>query len=149
LSYGSLVVARSLGRRGIPVFGIDKDKNRIGVKSRYIRFLHAPLEDEGLLDLLLNFAAKSDSTPVLYVMEDQYLLFLSRHMEKLRASLSFPYLDGRLLRRLVLKQSMARVFRAANISIPTTAVLDGSSPKDLANLGLTFPLLIKPNLHER
>ena len=52
-----LAVARSLGRRGVPVIALDRDENGFGLHSRYTLVAGRcpyPLEDErGFVDLLL------------------------------------------------------------------------------------------------
>jgi predicted ATP-grasp superfamily ATP-dependent carboligase len=149
LSCTCLPVARSLGRRGISVFGIDKNKGHIGTKSRYIEFLGSPVDDEDLLKILLDFAARNQTKAVLYPLNDEYLLFLSRHKDKLSRHFWFPYPKECSLEQLVSKESMAAIFRALGISMPYTVVLREDSINELEYVGLTFPVLIKPNLQQR
>jgi len=149
LSQASLGVARSLGRRGIAVFGVDKDGTRIGTKSRWTNFLGSPTNDKGLTELLLDFSASSNSKAVLYLLDDEYLLFFSRHAGMLRRHFSCPYPNHLLLGHLVSKETMAAVFNEAEIPTPHTVVLNGKCVGKIEELALSFPLILKPNLHER
>ena len=56
-----LAVARSLGRRGVPIVGLDREESGYGLHSRYTTVAGRcpyPLDDErGFIDLLLEIGA--------------------------------------------------------------------------------------------
>lgn len=145
----SLPVARSLGRKGIEVFGIDQDPNAIGAKSRYVKFLGVAAGDEDLLKTLLGFAQRRGSKGVLFPFSDEHLIFLSRNKERLSGSFLFPTPNERPLERLVSKDSMNAIFTALGISIPKSVVLKKDATHELDDFKLAFPVVIKPNLHAK
>lgn len=149
LSHTSLPVARSLGRRGISVFGMDKDQSRIGAKSRYIQFLNAPADEEALLKALIDFAESQGSKSVLFPFSDEYLLFISRNEDKLSRHFWFPHSNEWPLERLISKETMANTFKELGVLSPKSAVLRKDSPDELKSFNLVFPIVMKPNFHEK
>jgi predicted ATP-grasp superfamily ATP-dependent carboligase len=147
LSFMGLAVARSLGRRGIPVFGIDKHRNRVGAKSRYVQYLGSPADDESLREVLLEFGRSRDSKSVLFPFTDEYLVFISRNKEALERFFWFPSPNERSLEDLVAKESMAAIFRELGILTPGSTVLRQGSVDELEHFKLNFPVVIKPDLH--
>ena len=79
LHYSSLQIARSLGKKGIPIFGIDMEKKTIAEYSHYIKRIHSPKKEEQLKDYLIDFAKKMGKRLVIIPMSDQYILFLLKY----------------------------------------------------------------------
>lgn len=149
LYYMGLAAARSLGRKGIPVFGIDKDPDRIGAKSRYLTFLGSPSDDGALLETLLDFGKSCRSKSVLFPFTDDYLIFISRNREVLSRYYWFPYPNDRPLEHLVSKDTMSAIFKELGISSPERMVLAKDSIGELKDFRLAFPVVIKPNFHAK
>jgi len=148
LFYPALTVARSLGRKGIKVFGIDSNKSNIGVKSRYITYLNAPYREKSLINFLLNFAAKHKTKFVLFPLSDDFLLFVSHYEKELSSYYLFPSPTKIPLKTFILKSEAISIFEKLNIPIPKTVVLKKYFKEtDIANL--SFPIVLKPDLHER
>ena len=58
MTANGLSVARSLGRKGIPVIGIDSNRRQPGMFSRYCKHLVCPNvieKEDDFLDFLINF----------------------------------------------------------------------------------------------
>ncbi len=149
LSYTSLPVARCLGRKGIPVVGIDNAPGGIARRSRYVRVLDSPSDDAELMPSLVRFAKAQEAKPVLFAFSDEYLVFVSRNREELSHHFSFPYPRDLLLEQLVSKETMGRILGELGVSMPRTVVLRPGWGGARDSHGLSFPLVIKPIFHSR
>ena len=84
-AHGSLALARSLGRRGIPVWFVATD-HPIARFSRYVRksFLWAGPEDDGAIDFLLGLAKTHGLHDwVLIAASDAELRLIAQHHAEL------------------------------------------------------------------
>jgi predicted ATP-grasp superfamily ATP-dependent carboligase len=81
-----LAVARSLGRAGISVRGLDFRPD-VGFRSRYVYASLCPhplSEEDAFVDHLVQLAKGEQDRPVLFVTSDDFLLAVSRSRERLR-----------------------------------------------------------------
>ena len=66
-----LTAARSLGRRGVPVYIVVGAANDLAARSRYVRtFVSGPPDSDGFVDELLRRFGGSPARPVLLVASD-------------------------------------------------------------------------------
>ena len=82
-----LGVARSLGRRGMPVRGFDSAPDLLGSFSRFCQHQACPdpvTNSGGLVDFLLDAAKREPAPPILFPTSDAFVLFLSRWSESAR-----------------------------------------------------------------
>jgi D-aspartate ligase len=143
LYYSSLQVAQSLGRKGIPVYGIDFERE-VGRHSRYIETLDAPRGGAELRDFLVSFARRLGTRLVLYPLADEYVGFLVEHAETLAPHLAFPEPPAGVVRALLDKTASSQLLERLDADHPRTlAVRKGTlAPAELG--GLRYPVIIKP-----
>jgi len=92
-----LAVARSLGRRGVPVIGLDRDEKGYGLHSRYTTVAGRcpyPLDDErGFIDLLMQIGAALKQKAVLFPCLDEWVFAVARNASELREYFILPFSD--------------------------------------------------------
>jgi len=147
LFYGALQVARSLGRKGIEVYGIDRYENPIGSYSRYVRMLDAPADDTALIGYLAKLKERLGSAPVLIPMSDRYARLLMLHAEELDGSCRFTVPASSRLNDLVSKIRAHEVLSSLNISTPVTMRLDRDTIDRVPSM-MRFPCILKPEFHD-
>lgn len=150
---GGLSVIRPLGRARIPVACVvtpeTKDQPSF---SRYVRrTLVAPsatTDPEGLIDALLRFGSSLSAPPVLFVDNDNDLLFLSRNRQRLSTSFRFALPSPELLEDLVDKRRFAVLAGRMNLPTPETHVIaQGTATRDpRVRSWSRFPCIVKPGL---
>ena len=115
LHHGSLGVIRSLGRLGVPVYGVHEGPWAPAANSRYLsgRFFWQPRPDDPQRTLsgLLSLASRIGRRAVLYATDDAGAIFLAEHGDVLREAFAFPRPPADLPRRLAGKYSMFQLCR--------------------------------------
>jgi D-aspartate ligase len=147
LHHGSLGVIRSLGRLGVPVYGVHEGPWAPAASSRYLagRFFWQPHPDDpqrtvsGLLDL----ASRIGRRAVLYATDDAGAIFLAEHGDALREAFAFPRPPADLPRQLAGKYSMFQLCR--DLGVPTPQAMLAWSPGEAAGFAAQtgFPLIAK------
>ena len=104
LHHGSLGVIRSLGRLGVPVYGVHEGPWAPAASSRYLtgRFFWQPRPDDPQRTLsgLFDLASQIGRRAVLYATDDAGAIFLAEHGDVLREAFAFPRPPADLPRRL-------------------------------------------------
>ena len=121
LHHGSLGVIRSLGRLGVPVYGVHEGTWAPAASSRYLagRFFWQPRPDDPQRTLsgLLDLASRIGRRAVLYATDDAGAIFLAEHGDSLRGAFAFPQPPADLPRRLAGKYSMFQLCQ--DLGVPT------------------------------
>jgi predicted ATP-grasp superfamily ATP-dependent carboligase len=147
LHHGSLGVIRSLGRLGVPVYGVHEGAWAPAASSRYLagRFFWQPDPDDPQRTLsgLLDLASRIGRRAVLYVTDDAGAIFLAEHGDALREAFAFPRPPADLPRRLAGKYSMFQLCR--DLGVPTPQATMAWSPGEAAAFAAQagFPLIAK------
>ena len=104
-------IARSLGRLGVPVYGVHADKHSPAARSRYWRenfvWNIEKKSPEASIDWLLQLSQKIGSRPILLPTDDHSCVFLADHVETLKEAFLFPNQPAGLTRALSNKQEKA------------------------------------------
>ncbi len=140
-----LGVARSLGRAGIRVVGLDH-RPRPGFHSRYVEgsFCPEPVSaPEAFLDHLTRIGKAAERKPVLFATADEFLLPVSRARERLEQSFLMNVPDAPLLESIADKYLQYELARDADIPVPATVVLETRSDVVQLRQGFPFPAFIK------
>jgi len=144
-----LAVARSLGRRGVPVIGLDRDENGYGLASRYTTVAGRcpyPLDDEpGFIDLLMQIGAALKQKAVLFPCLDEWVFAVARHATQLGEYFVLPFSDIETVERILDKNLLYRKCEARQIPIPRTFYIGEQSPEQIA-AEISFPCIVKPAL---
>ncbi len=144
-----LAIARSLGKRGVPVYGVDNHKFEIGHKSKYVKsseLSYISYKDKSLVNRLIDFAKKySEKKPVLYFAGDEYLFSLIDHIDILNRYYILPecYRNGSA-KTCLNKKSFYNQCNHLNLDIPATIYLNKNSSIDQILQQIKLPVLLKP-----
>ncbi len=145
--YHGHAIARSLGRLGIPVYGIHADRHSPAATSRYWRGnffwkLYYP-DRTALLERLLRLGKQIGSQPLLIPTDDPSTLFVNEHAGVLREVFRFPQCPTGLVHRLTNKRSVYMLCKQH--AIPTPECYFPTCAEDVARLipGITFPVVLK------
>jgi len=143
-----LDIARSLAKRGIPVYGIDSDALAPGRYSRCCRFVLGPDPESNdgadYVQFLVDFGRKLGRKAVLYPLSDLHVLICSRNRDVLREHYEFVMPDQDTVEKLLTKDGLYSVALAHNIPAPQTVFLsDASDIQAIAN-NMVYPAVLKP-----
>ncbi|HET9847212.1 MAG TPA: ATP-grasp domain-containing protein [Candidatus Dormibacteraeota bacterium] len=153
---GGLGVMRSLGRLGIPVYGLAHRSTSIPNVSRYAAgFVNAG--DDGrpiggdpgrVVDDLLRAADRLGDGTILIAGTDEWATFVAEHADALATRFRFPRTPVAVVEALASKEGLARL--AFQHGLPTPGIAVPASAADAARLArtLTYPILVKP-VHSR
>jgi D-aspartate ligase len=143
-----LDISRSLGRRGIPVYGLEADRSAPGRHSKYCRFVQCPDPevDNGApyLQFMIDFGKKLGRRAVLYPLSDKHVLICSREREALDKYYEFVMPDHQTVLDLTTKNGLTTIAEKYNIPAPRTIFLGPENHIDAAIEQVTFPVILKP-----
>ncbi len=144
-----LAVARSLGRAGVPVLALDKERGGLGQSSRHVRGLGlvpGPEVDGGraLADHLAALGPAFAERPVLFPTNDDWVLALARHRDRLEEHYRFPYAPYHVVQRALGKTALYRACEALGVPAPRTWYLDDAEPAEVA-ARVPYPCVLKPD----
>jgi predicted ATP-grasp superfamily ATP-dependent carboligase len=144
-----LAVARSLGRRGVPVIGLDREESGFGLHSRHTvvaGLCPYPLDDErGFIDLLMQVGAALKQKAVLFPCLDEWVFAVARHAAELGEHFILPFSDIETVERILDKNLLYRKCEQRGIPIPKTFYVGEKTPEQIAK-EITFPCIVKPAL---
>lgn len=135
-----IATARSLGRLGVRVLGLDHRRGPLGFQSRYVegRAVPDPVADEAgfVAALRATLDGLGRPTPV-FCSHDPYLNAVQRNAAALGPHLRSPAPAWEVLERIQSKRFQLETAAAAGVGIPRMAF----EPTD----ELGFPVLVKPS----
>jgi D-aspartate ligase len=140
-------LVRPLGLAGIRCAVVAKPGDPI----RYSRFTAEVLDwmdpwkqPEELVERLVSWGQGQAAKPVLFYEEDRDLLLISRHRERLAPAFHFVVPEAGLVEDLVDKARFQRLAERVGLPVPRTQRLSPGQGTSLADVELSFPLIIKP-----
>jgi D-aspartate ligase len=142
-----LDIARSLGRRDIPVYGIDPDPGAVGGKSRYCQLVVCPdpkESEEDYLQFLVDWGKKLGSKAVLYLVSDDMALLCSRERQILQAYYEYVMPDHPTMVKLSTKGGLAAAAQECDIPAPWTIIPHDAQEVETIAQHLTYPVILKP-----
>jgi predicted ATP-grasp superfamily ATP-dependent carboligase len=132
-----LAVVRSLGRRGIPVVGVERDPKARGRGSRYLeRVVMVDSDEARTLATLTSLAG--DSRDLLIPTNDHFLSLVSRHWARLAERFTPTVPPWDVLERLMDKPSCYGLAEAAGLRVPRVFVPGGTQELEAAIAALDF-----------
>ena len=140
-----LGVARSLGRAGIRVLGLDRRED-VGFQSKYVdaSLCPDPTEDvDAFVEHLVQVSGVEEHRPVLFVTSDDFLMAVSRNRERLEKLFLLNLPDADTLESIADKYRQYELARGAGIPVPATFLLN--KPAEVAELKqqIPFPVFVK------
>ena len=145
--YGGLGIVRSLGRLGIPVYGIDKSRSAPGLMSRYCRGKFIWDVDaasaEASVEFLLDVGRKIHGRPFLIPTTDESMILVADNAEVLKEWFVVPDVPAETIRALCNKKDMYSLAR--RFDVPTAEAFFPRSKDDLASYleYVNFPVVLK------
>ena len=146
-AHNSLEIARSLGRRGIPVWLITSD-NPLASLSRYVaQHLTWPgPEWSGAVTYLADLAERHQLKGwVLFPGGDAEVQFVAQNHKTLGAVFTLITPTWDVARWAIDKRAMNARAAELGLALPTSRY--PRSRDDLGNLGMRFPVVVKPTIH--
>jgi D-aspartate ligase len=145
--HGALGAMRSLGRLGVPMYGVHPTHRPVASYSKYCRKVFAldldetPAEES--VDRLMDIARGIGSKPLLVATNDESALFVARNASQLQDGFLFPANPIDVVWTLYNKKAMYLLAR--RLSIPTPATIFPESRKDVLGFGerAQFPVMLK------
>ncbi len=147
MHHGGLGAIRSLGRLGVPVYGVHEDLLAPAASSRYLhgRWIWRPAADdtERVRAGLVTLAERIGRPAVLIPTDDAGAIFLAEHGADLRPSFLFPDPPRDLPRRLAGKYTLYELCRQLGVPCVAAALPDSlAGARDFADR-VGFPLVAK------
>jgi D-aspartate ligase len=147
MHHGGLGVIRSLGRLGVPVYGVHEDRLAPAASSRYLRgrFLWRPdpADTERVLSGLARLSGIIGRPAVLIPTDDAGAIFLAEHGAALRKAFLFPDPPPDLPRRLAGKYSLSEVCREFGVASPQTALPESLAQAREFAAATGYPVIAK------
>jgi D-aspartate ligase len=146
LSINGLGVVRSLGRRGIPVIGLDPNPRQIGHFSRYCKGIVCPdpENEERYIDFLLTLGEQLNTKGVLMPTADSDVMAISKHRNKLEKYYILPLADFAVIEKLINKKKFYKILEDLNMPHPKTFSCKNISEVKQISSGINYPCIIKP-----
>lgn len=146
----ALAVIRSLGRAGVPVLGLDDERAGLGQHSRYLTgmgLVPSPTLDDGraLADHLEQLGPSFADRPVLMPTNDDWVLALARHRDRLEPFYRYPFAPYEVVTRALSKSALYRACEALGVAIPQTWYLDGEATVAEVAAQVDYPCVLKPD----
>jgi predicted ATP-grasp superfamily ATP-dependent carboligase len=144
---GGLAIMRSLGRLGVPVFGVDGETRSPGFLSRYCRGKHLrSYEEKGAkeyLELVLRIGERLGDRSILIPTSDELSVFVAENRERLSRRFRFPEIDPDVVRGLISKKGMYGL--ALRHGVPSPLTLFPKSLEDVHAFAeeVQFPVMLK------
>jgi D-aspartate ligase len=147
--YGSLGIARSLGRLGVPVHAVHSPAHTPALRSRYWRGRHLwefdHDEPERSVAWLLELGARLGGRAILVPTADDLAAFVAAYAPVLKERFLFQDNPLGLVRALSYKMDVYHLVR--NLGFPTAETWSLKSLEDVRRLSeaTTFPVVLKAN----
>jgi len=140
-------IARSLGRRGVPVYGIDADPHTPGRGCKYARLAVCPdpqKSKEAFVQFLADFGRNLGRKAVLYGVRDEEVVIISEARNVLSEYYHVIMPPHATLVKLMAKDGLAEAAAECGIAAPKT--IRPASTEHLAEVArdMEFPVIIKP-----
>jgi D-aspartate ligase len=147
MHHGGLGVIRSLGRLGVPVYGVHEGPFAPAASSRFLhgRYFWNPGADDAarIRDGLLRLGDRIGEPAVLFATDDAGAIFLAEHGEVLRSQFLFPDPPADLPRRLAGKYSLYQLCRELEVPTPHVVMADSEITIRQFAADAGFPLVAK------
>ena len=145
MGVAGLSLARSLGRKGIPVIGFHGQAGWTHV-TRYASVLTSGNrnDDQRIFDLLGRMAASARTSPVVFPLSDRYARFLSKNREMLQRSFRFVLAAHATIETLINKREFYWFCQREGLPAPVTFFPKGHDDLRTIAKTLRFPAIFKP-----
>jgi D-aspartate ligase len=147
MHHGGLGAIRSLGRLGVPVYGVVEGPWTPAARSRYLAGRLAwrpdPEQADQTTEGLLRIAERIGRPAVLIPTDDAGAIFLAEHGDGLRQAFAFPAQPPGLPRLLAGKHTLAQLCADLGVASPRVLVTDSVEKAHGFAAEVGFPLIAK------
>jgi D-aspartate ligase len=147
MHHGGLGVIRTLGRAGVPVYGVHEGPWAPAAASRYLHgrcfWQPSPEDADEVRAGLMRLASHIGRPAVLFTTDDAGAIFLAEHGDQLRQWFLFANPPGDLPRRLAGKYSLYELCRELGVPCPQTALPGSLSAARTFAAEAGYPLIAK------
>lgn len=147
LWYTGAVLMRCFARRGLTVYGFDRDAEQLGFGTCYGRTLLCPDPDsnpEGWCRFMLDLRQRIGTRPVLMSAADVFTSAIARHADALAEHYIFRPEAYQIQARLATKLEQYRVAAEQGMPIALTRVTSSLADVMAFSAEARFPCLLKP-----
>jgi predicted ATP-grasp superfamily ATP-dependent carboligase len=146
LHHGSVGIVRSLGRVGVPVYGIHEDRFAPMALSRYLcgGFVWPTTGDESdLVDHLLRIGRRLARPAILVPTDDEGAILMAEHAEMLQEWFQFPQQPSTLPRSVASKRSLYQICK--RLGVPCPEAVFPTTENDVLRFveRASFPVVVK------
>jgi D-aspartate ligase len=140
-----LAIARSLGRRGVPVVALESDPRVPGRRTRYAEVVDADdVNGPALVADLLRVRERFRENPVLFVTNDNMVRVVADGFADLEPRYRFNGPDPSVVRKLLDKREIESIARACGLGYPRSILLSDVADLERHRGDLRFPMAFKP-----
>lgn len=142
----ALGLARSLGKHGISVYGIDSDPHALAMGSKYLKACPLPAgdeSDENKIQYLLSLGRELGEA-VLFPVSDDTVILCSQYREELQRYFHFVLPDHRTINSVLTKDGLHKI--ATLHDIPAPRLFPACSQSEVVQIAdqLPYPVILKP-----
>jgi len=147
MHHGGLGAIRSLGRLGVPVYGVHEARWAPAARSSYLagRFVWQPDPDhaERTTAGLARLAERIGRRAVLIPTDDAAAIFLNEHGGPLREAFAFPAAPAGLPRQLAGKHTLAELCAGLGVATPRVLLPQSAAQARAFGAEAGYPLVAK------
>ncbi len=144
-----LSVARSLGRKHIPVIGLDKNKNNAGMHSRYCKSLVCPdavNKEKEFVEYLIKVGQIESTKSILFIAADEYLVAVSNNREALSNYFKFNIPSKEIVDAFINKIESYKIAVKYGLLCPKTYCINNENDLICYSNKMNYPCVLKPTL---
>jgi D-aspartate ligase len=147
IQHGGVGIIRSLGRLGIPVYGVHQDPREPAAHSRFLRGMFcwdfSTASAVNSVAFLQDVAKKVGRRPILIATSDATAVFLAENANALAENYILSTPSAEVVRTFASKTETSNLCR--KLRIPTAETISPQSREDVANFAHTkrFPIIVK------
>lgn len=148
MSANGLSIARTLGRKGIPVIGIDSNGEHIGRFSRYCKkHMICPnviQKEEEFIEFLIGIGKKLRTKSVLFITSDEYIFSISKNREKMYPYFNFSLPEQWIVESFLDKRKSYDLAEKNGLSCPKTYCINEPNGLEKIINAVHYPCALKP-----
>ena len=140
-----LAIARSLGRRGIPVVALESNHTLPGRRTRYAEVVDATaINEPALIADLVRLRERFRENPVLFLTNDNMVRVVADGLDRLAPLYRFHWSDPAVVRRLLDKREIESLAGACGLAYPRSLLVSSAADVEARRDELRFPMAFKP-----
>jgi D-aspartate ligase len=142
-----IAIARSLGKQGIPVYAIGPDTQALVGKSKYCQSVVSPdpaKSEEDYLQFMIEWGKTLGGKAVLYPVDDEAVLLVSRERERLRPYYEWVMPDDAKIVNLSTKAGLVAAAQECGVPAPRTVAPRDAQDVEAIAREMTYPVVLKP-----